>query len=160
MPKISIIVPVYNTGSKLEQCLNSIKNQTKKIDIEILIINDGSTDNSEDIIKQYIQENKQDNIKYFSKENEGIAKTRNFGIEQATSKYIMFLDSDDYLDVKAFEILEKYIEQDIDLIKFKLQRVDEKGEILEEVGGPIFDILKGQEAFNKLYCEDVLLDSQ
>lgn len=159
MPKISIIVPVYNTGSKLEQCLNSIKNQTKKIDIEILIINDGSTDNSEDIIKQYIQENKQDNIKYFSKENEGIAKTRNFGIEQATSKYIMFLDSDDYLDVKAFEILEKYIEQDIDLIKFKLQRVDEKGEILEEVGGPIFDILKGQEAFNKLYCEDVLLDS-
>ena len=159
MPKISIIVPVYNTGSKLEKCLNSIIKQTKKIDIEILIINDGSTDNSEDIIKQYMEEHKQDNIKYFSKENEGIAKTRNFGIEKATSRYIMFLDSDDYLDVKAFEILEKYIEQDIDLIKFKLQRVDEKGEILEEVGGPIFDIVKGQDAFNNLYCEDVLLDS-
>ena len=159
MPKISIIVPVYNTGSKLEKCLNSIKNQTKKIDIEILIINDGSTDNSEDIIKQYMEGHKEDNIKYFSKENEGIAKTRNFGIEKATSKYIMFLDSDDYLDVKAFEILEKYIDKDIDLIKFKLKRVNEKGEILEQVGGPVFDIVKGQDAFNKLYCEDVLLDS-
>ena len=71
----------------------------------------------------------------------------------------MFLDSDDYLDVKAFEILEKYIDKDIDLIKFKLQRVNEKGEILEQVGGPVFDIVKGQDAFNKLYCEDVLLDS-
>ena len=159
MPIISIIVPVYNTGTKLERCLNSIINQIKKIDIEILIINDGSTDNSEDIIKQYIEEHKQDNIKYFSKKNEGIAKTRNFGIEKAGSKYIMFLDSDDYLDVKAFEILEKYIDKDIDLIKFKLQRVNEKGEILEQVGGPVFDIVKGQDAFNKLYCEDVLLDS-
>ena len=54
MPKISIIIPVYNTGIKLEKCLNSIINQTKKTDIEILIINDGSTDNSEEIIKQYI----------------------------------------------------------------------------------------------------------
>lgn len=160
MPKISIIIPVYNTGIKLEKCLNSIINQTKKIDIEILIINDGSTDNSEEIIKQYIEKNnKSNNIKYFSKGNEGIAKTRNFGIEKAISKYIMFLDSDDYLETNAFEILEKYIDKNIDLIKFKLERVNEKDEILEKVSGPVFEVTNGQDAFNRLYCEDVLLDS-
>lgn len=160
MPKISIIIPVYNTGIKLEKCLNSIINQTKKIDIEILIINDGSTDNSEEIIKQYIEKNnKSNNIKYFSKGNEGIAKTRNFGIEKAISKYIMFLDSDDYLETNAFEILEKYIDKNIDLIKFKLERVNEKDEILEKVSGPVFEVSNGQDAFNRLYCEDVLLDS-
>ena len=160
MPKISIIIPVYNTGIKLEKCLNSIINQTKKTDIEILIINDGSTDNSEEIIKQYIEKNnKSNNIKYFSKGNEGIAKTRNFGIEKAISKYIMFLDSDDYLETNAFEILEKYIDKNIDLIKFKLERVNEKDEILEKVSGPVFEVTNGQDAFNRLYCEDVLLDS-
>ncbi len=160
MPKISIIIPVYNTGIKLEKCLNSIINQTKKTDIEILIINDGSTDNSEEIIKQYIEKNnKSNNIKYFSKGNEGIAKTRNFGIEKAISKYIMFLDSDDYLETNAFEVLEKYIDKNIDLIKFKLERVNEKDEILEKVSGPVFEVSNGQDAFNRLYCKDVLLDS-
>lgn len=161
MPKISIIIPVYNTGIKIEKCLSSIINQTRKIDIEVLIINDGSTDNSENIIKQYIEKYNEYclNIKYFSKENEGIAKTRNFGIEKAISKYIMFLDSDDYLETNAFEILEKYIDKNIDLIKFKLERVNEKDEILEKVSGPVFEVSNGQDAFNRLYCEDVLLDS-
>ena len=160
MPKISIIIPVYDTGIKIEKCLSSIINQTKKTDIEILIINDGSTDNSEEIIKQYIEKNnKSNNIKYFSKGNEGIAKTRNFGIEKAISKYIMFLDSDDYLETNAFEVLEKYIDKNIDLIKFKLERVNEKDEILEKVSGPVFEVSNGQDAFNRLYCEDVLLDS-
>lgn len=160
MAKVSIIIPVYNTGKHIEKCLNSIVNQTKNTDLETIIINDGSTDNSEEIVKGYIEKYKEVlNIKYYSKENEGIAKTRNFGIEKATSKYIMFLDSDDYIESNTLEILEKYIEQDIDLIKFKLQRIDESDNVIEEVGGPIFDKTTGQEAFNKLYGEDVLLDS-
>lgn len=160
MVKVSIIIPVYNTGKHIEKCLNSIVNQTKFIDLEAIIINDGSTDNSEDIIKQYIEKNKDNlNIKYYSKKNEGVAKTRNFGIEKSTSDYIMFLDSDDYIEPKTLEILEKYIEQDIDLIKFKLQRVDENNNIIEKVDGPVFDKITGQEAFNQLYSEDVLLDS-
>ena len=158
MAKISIIIPVYNTGKHIEKCLNSILNQTKNIDLEVIIINDGSTDNSEDLITRYIQEHNF-NIKYYSKENEGVAQTRNFGIEKADSEYIMFLDSDDYIIENTLEILEKYIEQDIDLIKFKLQRVDENDNVIEEVGGPVFDKIAGQEAFNKLYGEDVLLDS-
>ena len=181
MSKVSIIVPVYNTGDKLKKCLDSLVNQTIK-DIEIIIINDGSTDNSEKIIKEYIanykkqkqydskeNENKTKNnssednnsveIEFYSKENEGIAKTRNYGIEKANSDYILFVDSDDYIDLKLVEKLLPYIEQDIDLIKFKLQRVNENGEILEKTDGPVFEKTTGQEGFNKLYSQDVLLDS-
>lgn len=174
MSKISIIVPVYNTGAKLKKCLDSLVNQTVK-DIEIIIINDGSTDNSEEVIKEYIKNNSKENedktesnssensnsvkIEFYSKENEGIAKTRNYGIEKANSDYILFVDSDDYIDVKLVEKLLPYIEQDIDLIKFKLQRVNENGEILEKTDGPVFEKTTGQEGFNKLYSQDVLLDS-
>ena len=181
MSKVSIIVPVYNTGDKLKKCLDSLVNQTIK-DIEIIIINDGSTDNSEKIIKEYIanykkqkqydskeNENKTKNnssednnsveIEFYSKENEGIAKTRNYGIEKANSDYILFVDSDDYIDKKLVEKLLPYIVQNIDLIKFKLQRVNENGEILEKTDGPVFEKTTGQEGFNKLYSQDVLLDS-
>lgn len=160
MSKLSIIVPVFNTEKYIERCLDSIANQTKKLDIEVVVINDGSTDNSEKVITTYIKEEKNNmNIKYYSKKNEGIAKTRNFGIEKATSEYIMFLDSDDYLKNSALEVLENHIEQKIDLIKFKLQRVDEKDNIIEKVEGPVFDKITGQEAFNKLFGKDVLIDS-
>lgn len=168
MSKISIIVPVYNTGAKLKKCLDSLVNQTIK-DIEIIIINDGSTDNSEEIIKEYIKEYKEQieansnedavKIEFYSKENEGIAKTRNYGIEKANSDYILFVDSDDYIDKKLVEKLLPYIEQNIDLIKFKLQRVNENGEILEKTDGPVFEKTTGQDGFNKLYSQDVLLDS-
>ncbi len=170
MSKVSIIVPVYNTATKLKKCLDSLVNQTVK-DIEIIIINDGSTDNSEEIIKEYIEnyrkitqnesEKKCNTVKieFYSKENEGIAKTRNYGIEKANSDYILFVDSDDYIDEKLVKKLSKYIEQNIDIIKFKLQRVNENDEILEKTDGPVFENVTGQEGFNKLYSQDVLLDS-
>ena len=157
MSKISIIVPVYNSSKTIERCLNSLVNQTIK-DIEIIIVNDGSTDNIETIIKEY-EKNYKDIIKYYFKENEGVAKARNFGIEKAKSDYILFVDADDYIDIHLIEYLKPYIDKNIDLIKFKLQRVNDKNEIIEKVDGPVFDIVTGQEAFNKLYCTDVLLDS-
>lgn len=157
MSKVSIIVPVYNTSKHIPKCLDSLVNQTVK-DIEIIIINDGSTDDSEKIIKEY--KNKYEElITYYSKENEGIAKTRNFGIEKANSDYILFIDSDDYVDKTLIEKLIPYINEDIDIIKFKLQRVNQQAEILEKVNGPIFEKTTGEKAFNKLYCEDVLIDS-
>ena len=79
---ISIIVPIYNAEEYLKRCIDSLVNQTKK-EIEIVLINDGSTDNSEKIIKSY----KDDRIKYFKNKNQGIGKTRNFGIEKACGKY-------------------------------------------------------------------------
>ncbi len=160
MANLSIIVPVYNTGKYIEKCLNSIKEQTRKETIEILIINDGSTDNSAQIIKDYIKKQpEQSDIQYFEKENEGIAKTRNFGIQKATSPYILFLDSDDYLDSQLVEKIKPYMDRQIDVIKFKLKRVDQNKEVLEKVEGPVFGEMTGEEAFHKLYCEDILLDS-
>lgn len=160
MPKVSIIVPVYNTAKYIERCLDSILKQTQKDEIEIIIINDGSSDNSDEVINKYIHEHEQIvKIKYYSKENTGIAKTRNFGIEKAQGKYILFVDSDDYIDIHLIEKLNVYLKQDIDLIKFKLQRVNQNDEIIKKVDGPVFEKISGQEAFNKMYSEDVLLDS-
>ena len=159
---LSVIVPVYNTAKYIEKCLDALINQTKKDKIEIILINDGSTDNSDEVIKKYISRLDAENkkmLKYYSKENEGIAKTRNYGIEKATSEYVMFVDSDDYIDTQLVEKLEKYMEQKIDLIKFKLQKVDENGKLIEKIDGPVFDETTGEQAFNYLYSKDVLLDS-
>lgn len=112
MAKISLIVPVYNTSKYLRKCLDSLITQTYK-DIEIIVINDGSIDNSEEIIKLY----RDKRLKYISKKNEGIGKTRNLGIENATGNYIAFVDSDDYLD-KNFckKMIKKADEDNCDIV--------------------------------------------
>lgn len=122
MTDISIIVPVYNAEKYLKKCLDSLVNQTKK-ELEFILINDGSADKSEEIIKTY----KDKRIKYFKNKNQGIGKTRNFGIEKATGKYIMFLDSDDYFSNDACEILYKTAEKEkADLIVFDYYRVEKE----------------------------------
>lgn len=109
---ISIIVPIYNAEKYLKKCLDSLINQTKK-ELEFILINDGSTDNSENIIKS----NKDKRIIYIKQENKGIGKTRNLGIKHARGKYIMFLDSDDYLELNACERLYLKCEKEkIDLL--------------------------------------------
>lgn len=157
MCKLSIIVPIYNAGDNLKRCLKSIFTQNLE-DVEILAINDGSTDNSSEIAKEYVKRNPE-KIAYYEKENAGVADTRNFGISKAEGKYILFIDSDDYIKKGLLEELNKYIEQDIDIIKFKLEKVNEKGDILEKVDGAVFDKCDGQTAFNMLCFSDVLLDS-
>ena len=107
MIDISIVVPIYNAEKYLNKCIDSLINQTKK-EIEIILINDGSTDASEKIIKKY----KDTRIKYFKNKNQGIGKTRNFGIEKATGKYLLFVDSDDYLELNACEELYKKAKKD------------------------------------------------
>ena len=107
MNSISVIVPIYNSEAYLNKCIDSLINQTKK-DIEIILVNDGSTDASDKIIKSY----KDKRIKYYKNKNKGIGYSRNFGIDKSNSKYIMFLDSDDYLDIHACEELYKKIEKD------------------------------------------------
>ena len=100
--KVSIIVPVYNTYDYLDKCLTSLVNQTLK-DIEIIVVNDGSPDNSHEIINEYVQ--KYSNIKYYKKKNGGLSSARNFGIKKATGEYIGFVDSDDYVSLDMFEKL-------------------------------------------------------
>ena len=157
MPKISVIIPVYNTEKYIEKCLNSVKNQTFK-DIEIIVVNDGSTDNSENLIKKWQEENKQLDLKYYYKENRGLSSARNFGVLKASGNYIMFLDSDDYIDNNLFQYLENEIVQSIDVIKFKMITVDETGRILEKLDGPVFDKCSGEDALNKLIGNDNYID--
>ena len=153
---LSIIVPIYNADKYLEKCLDSIVNQTYK-KIEIILVNDGSTDNSEKIVQEY--QKKSNKIVYYKKENSGIADTRNFGISKATGNYLLFVDSDDYIDTDLIKNLSPYMNEKIDLIKFKLNRVNQNGDTLEEVKGAVFEETDGQTAFDKLYATDVLLDS-
>ena len=102
MAKVSLVVPIYNSSMYLNKCIDSLVNQTLK-DIEIILINDGSTDKSEKVIKEY----KDKRIKYISKKNAGIGKTRNRGIKEATGEYIAFVDSDDYLNEHFCEYMYK-----------------------------------------------------
>ena len=100
MVKVSVIVPVYNVYEYLEKCLNTLVNQTLK-DIEIIVVNDGSPDDSEKIISKYSK--KYGNIHAYKKENGGLSDARNFGIKKATGEYIAFVDSDDYVSYDMYE---------------------------------------------------------
>ena len=115
MTKVSVIVPVYNVENYLEKCLESLVRQTLK-DIEIIVVNDGSTDNSLDIAKRY--ENKYSNIlKVFSKKNGGLSDARNFGLKYAKGKYIAFVDSDDYVKDDMFLKMYNYaVKYDLDVV--------------------------------------------
>lgn len=130
---ISIIVPIYNAEEYLEKCLDSIVHQTKE-ELEIILINDGSTDNSESIIKKY----KDSRIQYYKNKNQGIGKTRNFGISKATGDYIMFLDSDDYMELDACEkMYEKATHSHLDLVICDFYKVFDNGTV-EKVTTPDF----------------------
>ena len=99
---ISIIVPVYNVEEYLKQCLDSILEQTFS-DYEVILVNDGSTDNSGLICQEYAK--KDSRIRYFEKENGGLSDARNYGIEQAQGEYLTFVDSDDFLDKMHLNVL-------------------------------------------------------
>ena len=112
MPTVSFIVPVYNVETYLPKCIESILDQTFN-DIEIILIDDGSTDNSGNICDKYqIQDSR---IQVIHQNNQGISHTRNIGIEQAKGKYISFIDSDDFVSNNYTEILLKAINRDTEI---------------------------------------------
>lgn len=111
---ISVIVPVYNAEKYLQKCLDSILEQTYK-NLEIIIINDGSTDNSGQICQEY--EKQDDRIIYIEKENSGVSDTRNAGMDRMTGTYVTFVDSDDWLEPNYVKFLyEKLIEHQADIV--------------------------------------------
>ena len=99
---ISVIVPIYNTEQYLEKCLESIRAQTYS-DIEVIMIDDGSTDNSRIIANQYVSRDKR--FYLFTQNNSGVSKARNKGLELAEGKYILFVDSDDWIEPQMLDIL-------------------------------------------------------
>ena len=102
MEKISIIVPVYNTSPYLEKCLDSLVNQTYK-NIEIICVNDGSTDNSAEILHRYSEI--YSNVIAIDQENQGVSAARNNALDKADGDYLMFVDSDDWVDQRICEKL-------------------------------------------------------
>ena len=104
MTKVSVIIPVYNTGKYLRCCLDSVTKQTLS-DIEIACVNDGSTDGSSDILKEYAA--KDNRIKVISQENKGQSAARNLALRMVSGEYVFFLDSDDFIHPQTLEILLK-----------------------------------------------------
>jgi glycosyltransferase involved in cell wall biosynthesis len=123
MVAISVIIPVYNVEDYLAQCLDSICNQTFR-DIEIICVNDGSTDHSPDILTQYSL--KDERISIINQHNQGLAASRNNGLKIAKGEYVYFIDSDDYLEFDALERLyDSIVSNDSDMVLFKFQTVDD-----------------------------------
>ena len=124
MTVISIIVPVYNVESFLVRCLQSILNQTFS-DFEVLLIDDGSTDNSASICKEFVADDQR--FTYFHKTNGGLSSARNHGIERATGKYIAFLDSDDFIVPEFCNILYQTAElHQADVVNFGYLNIKNK----------------------------------
>ncbi|MCI6217042.1 MAG: glycosyltransferase, partial [Helicobacter sp.] len=116
IPKVSVIIPVYNVEQYLRECLDSVTSQTLK-QIEIICIDDGSTDNSLEILKEY--QAKDTRIKIIRQKNGGLSSARNAGLAVAKGEYIQFVDSDDYLRTDALQLLtEKAQENDLDMLTF------------------------------------------
>lgn len=122
MCKISIVIPVYNVEMYLEECINSVTQQTYK-NLEIILVDDGSTDNSGELCDKFQKSDSR--IKAIHKKNEGLGLSRNVGLANVSGEYVTFLDSDDYLDLSTIENLFKKIQlYGVDVCKSGFKRVD------------------------------------
>ncbi|MCL2596341.1 MAG: glycosyltransferase [Paludibacter sp.] len=144
--KFSIVIPVYNVEKYLEQCLQSLQNQTFT-DFEVICVNDGSTDNSLEIINNF-KISKQWDFKIINQKNGGLSDARNAGIRVAKGNYILFLDSDDWIAENALEILNNNIDNQ-DFIAFNGERFFEDGKIETPDNGILEEKLTGWEYYNK-----------
>lgn len=123
--KVSVLMPVYNTREYLEQSINSVLSQSLK-EFELIIINDGSTDDSLNIIKRFAENDKR--IKFFSQENKGVSFTRNVCLEYAQGEYIYYMDSDDILEGDALDTCyNKCLSQNLDFVFFDADIFHEEG---------------------------------
>ncbi len=171
MKKISVVIPAYNAERTIERCISSIKNQTYN-NLEIIVVNDGSTDSTEDVVKNL--QLYDERIRLISVQNGGVSHARNVGIDNATGDYITFVDSDDYIDSDMYECLigiaKKY---NVKISHCSYKNIDEKNNILSIVGntGNIIEqthdesmscILSGNifagGLCNKLYASELFID--
>ncbi len=128
MPLVSVIVPVYNAAPYLVQCIESLLYQTHR-DLQIILVDDGSTDNSLEIVKRYTAEDER--ITHYSQSHGGQSVARNLGLHYATGDYISFIDSDDYLDVDFYAVLLSAFHPDTDVVQIGYRRVQD-GKVLTE----------------------------
>lgn len=131
---LSYIIPVFNSSKFILKCLDSLKKQNlKEHQFEIIIVNDGSRDSSEHLIKSWQADNPEINLSYFYQENQGQGAARNFAIKRSSGKYIWFIDSDDYINENCAEkLLHDIQSNDLDALWFNHQLVDVSGNILPQ----------------------------
>jgi glycosyltransferase involved in cell wall biosynthesis len=137
--RLSIVVPVYNVAPYLARCLESLLVQElKPEDYEIIVINDGSTDDSEAIARKYLQ--KSPNIKLLNQENRGLSAARNRGIVSSKGRYIQFVDSDDYLEPDVMRhLLDKMDCEGLDILRFGYQNVNEQYHVIQPYKYPKYN---------------------
>lgn len=159
--QISVIIPAYNVEKHISKCLCSLEKQTMQ-QIEVIIINDGSTDGTEQVIQSFIKRGSLE-IRYFSDSNHGQAYVRNFGMNQAKGTYIAFIDSDDYLEPEYLEKLYTAAETShADVVNSGYRVVKEDGTVLSEVNVSPFSEVSGFGragvfvTWSKLYRTDFL----
>ena len=163
MKKVSIIVPVYNASEYIEKCIDSLINQTLD-NVEIIVVDDGSTDDSYKKLKKYGSK-----IKLIKQENSGVATTRNNALKLATGDYIAFVDSDDYIDCNMFkDMYNKAIECDFDVVECDFKYVDDTHEYdgVQDLNTDITSKKEIKQYFidmypviwNKLYKKEILKD--
>lgn len=141
MSKFSIIIPVYNVEKYLKKCLDSVFNQTYK-DYEVIVVNDGSTDKSMDIVKDY-------NVKVINIKHVSVSEARNIGVKKATGEYLIFLDSDDYWEKDLLKEINKSLDNNPDLVRFQVRTVTDTGEI-NNFNEKEFKGLSGEKAFEEI----------
>lgn len=134
---ISIIVPIYNVEKYLEECLESIRNQTYT-NIEVILVNDGSTDGSKEIGERFCEQDIR--FKLVTQENQGASVARNRGVKESNGDYIMFVDSDDVVKDNIVEVLLSYMKTDVDIVECKSTRCKE--ELFEN--NPVNIIFEGE----------------
>ena len=142
---ISVIIPVYNLENYIENCLNSIVNQTYN-ELEILCVDDGSSDRSAEIIRSFCE--KDARVKYFYQENDGVSAARNSGLEKAAGEYIMFVDSDDFIEKNMIETILKNKENDLTISNYK--RYYGKDKIINNI--EIDEKIYNKEEFLENFC--------
>ena len=134
LPLVSVIVPIYNTKNLLSRCVDSIRRQTYRR-IEILLVDDGSTDNSGALAEKMAMEDKR--IRVFHKENGGSSSARNLGIEKARGEFIGFVDSDDYIEPEMYErLLSVALEENLMMVQISRDEIDEQGNRMPDVCVP------------------------
>ena len=143
MPEVSVIIPVYNSEKYVEKCICSVMAQTLP-ELEIIIINDGSIDESGKILRKLAQ--KDSRIILLEQENKGVAAARNLGVEKATGKYLTFVDGDDYLQEDYIEKMYSLAEKEtLDMVICGLTYVDEGGKELNKIIPGVYKRLENEE---------------
>ena len=146
--KFSIIVPVYNVEKYLDKCLKSLSEQSYS-NFDVIVVNDGSSDNSQNIIDKYVNNNHR--FKSFTKKNGGLSDARNFGLNYVSGDYILFVDGDDYLDKDLLSKLNQILIGDpVDIVRFNCLLEDDNGVKLSEESYVDYKNKKMEDAIKEL----------